>query len=163
MEPLQLGLIVSVGIFFNGEFLFVRLVAGIDAHFFYVFDRFHRRRRQEMNICHQGHVREARRRKLGANVAQASRGRYIGRRDSNDFATDFGQRDGLPNRRGDVLRVAGSHRLQANRLISAYAEIAHHDADGSAAKRMRTGCAVRHNRKSINNRQGLASAGRPAT
>ena len=41
--------------------------------------------------------------------------------------------------------VAGSHRLQANRLISAYAEITHHDADGSAAERMRTGCAVGHN------------------
>jgi hypothetical protein len=32
-----------------------------------------------------------------------------------------------------VSCVAGRHRLQANRLISAYAEIAHHDADGSAA------------------------------
>lgn len=104
-------------------------------------------------------MREARRRKLGANVTQAFRGRYIGRRNSDNFATDFGERDRLPDRRGDVLRVAGSHRLQANRLISAYAEIAHHDADGSAAKRMRTGCAVRHNRKSINNRQGLASVG----
>jgi hypothetical protein len=70
---------------------------------------------------------------LGANGPQAFRGGYIGRRNSNDFATDFGERDRLPDRRRDVLRVAGRHRLQANRLISAYAEIAHHDADGSAA------------------------------
>ena len=55
-------------------------------------------------------------------------GRVLHRRrgDAHDLATDLGQLERLRNRRLRVHRVAGDHRLDANRVVAADAHPADH-------------------------------------
>ena len=60
------------------------------------------------------------------DVLQIGRVFHRRRGDAHDLATDLGQLDRLGDRRFGVHRVAGDHRLDANRIRSADADLADH-------------------------------------
>ena len=144
MEAGELGVVVTVGVFAHREFLFVGVVTGIDANFFDVFDGFHGGAREEMDVGDEGNVGETGGGELGADGAQAFGGGNVGCGDADDFATDLGQGDGLLDGGGDVLGVAGRHRLDTDRVAAANAEAADIDGMGGTADGVVAGGAVRH-------------------
>ena len=141
-DALQLGVVVAVGILPHREFLFVRVVAGIDAHLLHVLDRLHRGGGQEMDVGHQRHVGEAGGGELLTDGLQAARGLHVGRGHADDLATHLGQGDGLPHRRGDVLGVARRHGLHADRIRAAHPDAADLHLAGAAPDGLKAGRGV---------------------
>ena len=144
VEAGELGVVVTVGVFAHREFLFVGVISGIDTDFFDVFDRFHGGAREEMDVGDEGDVGETGGGELGADGAQAFGGGNVGSGDADDFATDFGQGDGLLNGGGDVLGVAGRHRLDTQRMAAAHADDADVYGMAGTADGVVAGGAVRH-------------------
>ena len=122
VEAGEFGVVVGVGVFADGEFFLVGVVAGIDADFFDVLDGFHRGAREEMDVGDDRDVGEAGGGELGADVAQAAGGGDVGRGDADDLAADLGEGDGLLDGGGDVLGVARRHRLDADGIGAADAD-----------------------------------------
>ena len=144
VEAGELGVVVAVGVFAHREFLFVGVITGIDADFFYVFDGFHGSAREKMDVGDEGNVGETGGGELGADGAQAFCGGNVGRGDTDDFATDLSQGDGLLDGGGDVLGVAGRHRLDTDRVAAANADTADIDGMGVTADGVVAGSAVGH-------------------
>jgi len=146
VQALQLAVVIAVGVLADREFFLVRVIAGIDADLFDVLHRGHRGLRQKVNVGHQRDMAEAGGGELGADFAQALGRGHIGRGDADDFATGLRQRDRLLHRGGDILRIAGGHRLQPDRMGAADADSAHLHFDRAATDRAKTRNAVSHGR-----------------
>jgi hypothetical protein len=134
VQALQLLGVGRIGVFQHGELLLVGVVARVHADLLDVLDRLHRGRREEMDVGDQ-RLGEARRPELPPDVLERRRGGLVRGRDADDLAARFGQADRLRDRRRDVLRVGGRHRLHADRVRAPDAHAADvHDA-GEAADR----------------------------
>jgi hypothetical protein len=154
VEPLQLADVVRVAVVAHGEPLLVRIVARVDADLLDVLDGLHGRLGQEVDVGDEGDGAPTRGREARADVLQAPGGLDVGRRHPDDLAAHLGERDRLADGRGDVLRVAGRHRLDADRVRAADADAADQDLARPSADRLESGGAVGHARG-----QGLAAAG----
>jgi len=142
MEPLQLPVVFGVGIFAGCEFFLIGIVARIDAHFFHVLDRLHRRGGQKVNVRHQGHRAKTGGGELLPDLPEAFCGGHVRGGDPHDLAAHLGQRDALADGGVHVLRVAGGHRLQPERIRSADSDGAHLHGNGEAADGVKAGRAV---------------------
>ena len=143
MQALELLGVGRIGVFQHRELLLVGVVARIDADLLHVFDGFHRRDREKMDVGDERLV-EARRAELPVDVLQRDRRGLIWGRDADDFAARFRQADGLGDRGRDVLRIGGRHRLQANRIFSAHGHATHvYDAGEAADRAVAGGTVVR--------------------
>ena len=124
-NALQLRRILLVGVFDDRELLRVGVVARIDPDLLDPLGGFHRGLGFEMDVRHDRHM-AAPRAQSPDDVLQI--GRVLDRRrgDAHDLATDLGQLEGLRDRGLGVHRVAGDHRLDANRVAAADADLADH-------------------------------------
>jgi hypothetical protein len=87
-------------------------------------------------------LREAGGAELRADLLERGGGGLVRGRDADDLAACFRQADRLRDRRGDVLRVGGRHRLHPDRVVAAYGHAADvHDA-GEAADHAVAGGAI---------------------
>ena len=143
VEALQLLGVGRVGVFQHRELLLVGVVAWVHADLLHVFDRLHRRGGQEVDVGHQ-RLGEARRPELLPDLLERGRRGLVRGRDADDLAARFGQADRLRDRRCDVLRVGGRHRLHSDGVVSAHADAAHvHDAGEAADRAVAGGTGVR--------------------
>src|SRR5690606_17046658 len=138
---------VGVGVFVNGEFLFVGVVARVDADFLDVFDRFHGGGGEKVDVRDERDVAEAGGGELFADGLEACGGGDVGCGDADDFAADLGKGDGLADGGGDVLGVAGGHGLDADGVRAADADGADVDLGGIASVGAESGRAVGHDEK----------------
>ncbi len=131
-DALQFGRVLLVGVFLDGEFLGVREVARVDAHFLHPLGRFHGGVGLEMDVGHDGHLAAA---FAQARFDELQVARVLDRRrgDADDLAADRGQVERLLDARGSVHRVAGDHRLDAHRVVAADADAAHAHLTGAPA------------------------------
>ena len=153
----KLPVVVGVRVVPHREFFLVGVVARVDADFFDVLHCFHRGARQKMNVRHERDMAKAGGRELLTNGSETLGGRDVGRGDAHDFAADLGQRDGLAHRGGDVLRVAGGHRLQTHGMVAADADRADEDFVGGPAGGLKARDAVAH--ENIRKERGRRPAG----
>jgi hypothetical protein len=144
VEALEFDVVVGIRVLADGEFLFVGVVARIDADFFHVLDGLHRGGGEEMDVGDERNVAKAGGGKLLADGFEALRGGDVGRGDADDFTAHFCESDGLFDGGGDVLRVARGHRLHADGMRAADADGADHDFMGGAADGVEARGAVGH-------------------
>ena len=125
-------LVLVVGVFADGEFLFVGEVAGIDADLLDPLRGFHGGVGLEMDVGDDGHVAPGGE-ELGLDVLEI--GGVLDRRrgDADDFAADLDEVEGLLDAFAGVHRVAGEHRLDADGVGAADADFADLDLAGKAA------------------------------
>ncbi len=128
-DALQLRQVLLVRVFDDLEFLRVRVVAGIDAHFLHPLGRFQRGLGLEMDIGHDRHVAA-----LAAqpphDVLQIRRILHRGRGDADDLATHLRQRERLLHTRLRVHGVARHHRLHPDGIRPADSDRADHAPPG---------------------------------
>ena len=118
LDALQLGGVLLVGVFLDGEFFGVGVVAGIDADHLDPFGRFHRGVGLEMDVGDNRHVAAARA-QFGDDVLQVRRVLHRRRGDAHDLAADGDEFERLLHGHGGVHRVAGEHRLLHDRMVAA--------------------------------------------
>ena len=123
MEAFEFFFVVCVAVFFDCEFLFVGVVAGVDADLLDVFGGFHRGGWEEVDIGDEGDVALGGADALG-DLAECFGGFFVGCGDAHDFAADFGEGECLPDGGVDILRVGRRHGLDADRIISTHADVA---------------------------------------
>ncbi len=124
VQALELPCVLGIRVLMCARVFLVGVVARIDADFLNVFDRLHRGLRHEMNVGDERDVGKTGGGELGADLSQSLGGGDVGGGYADDFATDLGEGDGLADRRRDIQRVAGGHRLHPDRVGAA-------DADGA--------------------------------
>ncbi len=124
--------ILFVRVFLHGEFLFVSVVARIDADFFHPFDGLHGGIGLEMNVGHQGHIAPSCTQAI-ANVLEVFRNDTCLRRDTHDFAAHRRQFQGLLDAGLRIARIARQHGLHPDRVAAANAYISHRDQTRFAA------------------------------
>ena len=107
-----------VRVFLDGKFLFIGVIAGIDAHDLDPFDRFHRRFRFEMDVGDNRHeaILLA---KFRDDVLEIGRVLHRRRGDADELATDGDEFERLLHALGGVHRVAGEHGLHDDGMIAA--------------------------------------------
>ena len=133
----EFGLVFGVRIFDDSKTFFINVVAWIDANFFNVLNRFHRRRRHEMNVGDQGNILEASGAEIAANRFERLGVFHSRCGDAHDLTTRFSQQNRLLHGRGDVLRWRRTHALQHQRRRLASDQPAdlngtnHHGATGA--------------------------------
>ena len=124
-DPLQLRRVLLVRVFENLELLRVGVIAGIDPDLLHPFRGFHGRLRLEMDVGHDRHLAAALA-QPGDDVLQIRRVFHRRRGDPHDLAAGFSQLECLRDRRLGVHRVARDHRLDADRVRPADADLADH-------------------------------------
>ena len=129
--------VLLVGVFLDGEFLRVGVVAGIDADHLHPFGGFHRGIGLEVDV---GDDRDqaAALAKFSDDVLQVRRVLHGGRGDADDLAADGDEVERLLDGSRRVHRVAGEHRLHDDRATAAQNHaaaggIAHDDFAGLAS------------------------------
>ena len=96
-NPAQLSGVLLVRVFANDEFLRIRIVAGIDAHFFHPLRGFHRGFGFEMNVCDDRYI-AASVTQTFHDIFEIARVFYCWRGDPHNFAAHFCQLDRFPER-----------------------------------------------------------------
>ncbi len=144
VQALELGVVVGVRILADGEFLLVGVIAGVDADLLDVFDRLHGGGGEEVDVGDERDMAEAGGGELGADVLEALRGGDVRGGHTDDFAADLGEGDGLADGGGDVLGVAGRHRLEADGVRAPDADGTDHDFEGAAADGLEARRAIGH-------------------
>ena len=125
-------LVLVVGVLADGEFLFVGEVAGIDADFLDPLRGFHGGVGLEVDVGDDGDV-AAGGGELGLDVLEIGGVLDGGRGDADDLAADLDEVEGLLDALARVHRVAGEHRLDADGIGPADADLADLDLAGKAA------------------------------
>ena len=123
VQALEFFGIGGVGIFEDGELLFVGVIAWVDADFFDVQRGFHCSGWQEVYVGDQWHVALGGTKLLGDFTEGSGRG-FIGCCDTDDLAASFSQGERLCDGGVDVLCVGRRHRLDADRVVAADSDIA---------------------------------------
>ena len=114
----QFGVVFVVGVFLDGEFLFVGVIAGIDADDFDPFDGFHGGVGLEMDVGDDGDVAVLR--AQFADDVLEIRGVFDGGRgDADELAADGDEFERLLDAFGGVHGVAGQHGLFHDGMIAA--------------------------------------------
>ena len=80
--------VIRIGVFFNGEFFIIGIVAWVDAYFVDMVDRFHGGGRKEVNVGYKRDVALCVFEGFG-DGAEGLGGFFIGCGDTYDFATRF--------------------------------------------------------------------------
>ncbi len=117
-DPIEFLIVFIIGVFTDGEFLLVRVVARIDANLFNPFCRLHRSFRLEMNVGHQRDVAISRAESLD-NIFQVCSVLYGWRGDADDLTTNCDEIERLSDGFLSIHRVAGDHGLYADRMAAA--------------------------------------------
>jgi len=126
-----LGVLV-IGVFAGGEFFAVGVVAGVDADFLDPEGGFEGGGGDEMDVGDdRGWVAAAA--QFGDDVFEVFRVLDAGCGDAEDFAAGFDDRDGFTDAGIRVHRVGDQHRLDADRVVAADADVADFDFAGAAA------------------------------
>ena len=126
IHALQLGVVFGIGVFFDFEFLFVGVVAGVDTHLFNDLRGHQRGIGSIVNVGHQRYMHPGLPQPL-FNLAQIFR-LFDGRRGQpHDFAAGLGQLDHFSHRRLGVHGIGDGHGLDADGIAAADAHIPHHD------------------------------------
>ena len=118
LDALQLGGVLLVGVFLDGEFLRVGVIAGIDADHLDPLRRFQRGFGLEMDVGDDRHEAAARA-QFGDDVLQVRRVLHRRRGDADDLAADGDQVERLLHALGGVHRVAGEHGLHHDGMVAA--------------------------------------------
>ena len=118
----------------TANFLLSAKLPGIDAHFFHPPGGFQRGVGLEVDVGHDGHVAAAFE-QAALDKLQVARVLDRRGRDPHDLAADRREVHRLLDARLGVHRVAGDHRLDADRVVAADAHLADHDRAGAPAKR----------------------------
>ena len=118
LDAPQLFSVLRVGVFFDREFLRVRIVAGIHADDFHPLHRFHRCFRFEMDVRDDRNIAAALA-KFGDDVLQVRRVLHRRCCDADELATDGDEFKRLFHAGRRVHRVAGDHGLRHDRMIPA--------------------------------------------
>ena len=142
-DALQLRGVLLIGVLDDLEFFTVGVVARIDTDLLDPLGGLHCGLGLEMNIRHDRQIAPLRA-QSGDDVLKVGRVLHRGRGDADDLATDGRQIERLLDGRGGVHRVAGDHRLHADGIAPADADVPHpHLARRAAAIDVRR-CAVFH-------------------
>ena len=118
LDTLQFLGVLRVGVFLDGKFLGVGIVAGIDTNDFHPFHRFHRGFGLEMDVGDNRH-KTLLFVQFGDDVLQVRRVLHRRRGDAHDLATDGDEVERLLHAGGGVHRVAGDHGLDDDRMATA--------------------------------------------
>ena len=110
--------------------LFVGEIAWVDADFFDVLDRLHRRCGQEVNVGDE-RSRETRRPEFLGDVPESLCRVEALRREADDLAARFGELDTLFHRSFDIAGFGVCHRLHDDVSVADYHSADVHLADGS--------------------------------
>jgi hypothetical protein len=131
-DALQLRLVLDVAVLSDLELLFVGVVAGVHPDFFHPLGGFEGGVRLEMDVRHQRHL-AAGGAHLAGDVLQIRRINLLLRRDPDNFATGIRECQDLRDTGGRVAGVGSDHRLHADRVVAADADVSDpHLAGGSA-------------------------------
>ncbi len=125
-------LVLVVGVLAHGELLFVGEVAGVDTDFLDPLRGFHGGVGLEVDVGDDGHV-AAGGGELGLDVLEIGGVLHRRRGDADDLAADVDQIQRLLDALACVHRVAGEHRLDADGVGPADADLANLDLAGQAA------------------------------
>ena len=131
-DTVEFLLILGVGVLADFEFFLIGVVAGIDADFFHPFGSFESGVRLEMDVSDERHLAAC-----GAHLAGdvfQIRGvdfRLCG--DSHHFAAGVCEAEDFRDAGGGVAGVRGDHRLHADRVMRAYADVSDHHLAGDSA------------------------------
>ena len=123
VQPFEFFGVSSIGIFEDGEFLFVRVVAWIDTYLIDVEGGLHRSGGEEVNVSDQWYV-TFRGAELFRDLAERLGGGFVGRGDTDDLAARFSEGKGLRDGSIDVLRVGRRHRLDADWIVATDGDVA---------------------------------------
>ncbi len=124
--------VLVVGVFADGELLFVGEVAGVDAHFVDPLGGFHGGVGLEVDVGDDGDVATGGE-EFGLDGLEVGSVLDRGCGDADEFAADLDQVEGLLDALAGVHGVAGEHRLDADRVGAANADFAHFHLAGVAA------------------------------
>ena len=147
-DPIQLRRVLFVGVFADLEFFRVGVVARIDAHFLHPFCRFHRCVGLEMDVGDDRHIAAALAQTFD-DVLEIARILHRRRGDADDLAAGVRQLHRLLDRRLGVHRVAGDHRLDANRIVSADADVSNLHLARGAAMVLKRITAIAHENRNV--------------
>ena len=123
VQPFEFFGVSGIGIFEDGEFLFVRIVAWIDTYFLDVESGLHRSGGEEVNVSDQWHVTFGGA-ELFRDFAERLGGGFVGCGDTDDLAARFSEGKSLRDGSIDVLRVSRRHRLDADRIVATDGDVA---------------------------------------
>ena len=148
LDALQLFHVLRVGVFLDGKFFGVGVVAGVHADDFHPLHSFHRGFRLEMDVGHDGHGAAAFA-EFGDDDLQVRRVLHGRGGDAHDLATDGDEIERLLHTGGGVHRVTGDHGLHDNGAVAADDDaavggVADNDFAGDAAVMEEGGFAVFH-------------------
>jgi hypothetical protein len=132
-NAVKLGLVFGVGVFADGEFFFVGIVAGVDADGFDPLGGFQGGVGFEMDVGHDGDVGEAVLVEGAANVLEVGGVFAGGGGDADDLAAGAGQEQGLAQAGFGVHGVGGEHGLDDDGVVAAHADGADNDFSGGTA------------------------------
>lgn len=124
--------VVGIGVFFDGKFFIVGVVAWVDAYFVDVFCRFHCGGREKMYISDEGDVALCVFEGL-CDGAEGLSGFFVWGGDTNDFATGFSEGEALFNSGLNVLGGGGGHGLDANGIFASNGGVSDADFSGGYA------------------------------
>ena len=126
LEPLDLRLVLRVGVLADSELLAVGVVAGVHADLLDVLDGLHRGARREVDVGDEGHadLSSGERAANFGKVARIGRGRD---RHADDLAAGLHHADDLRDCRRRVGRRGRRHRLDADRIAPSDPDVADHD------------------------------------
>jgi hypothetical protein len=131
LDALQLGRVLGVRVLAHGEALAVGEVAGVDPHLLHVVGRFHRRRRVEVDVRHQGDA-DAFLAQDAPDGAQVTGVFHRRGGDAHDLAAGLHQALGLGDGGVRVHRIRRGHGLDAEGIGAADADLADGDGAGGA-------------------------------
>ena len=124
--PFQLRLVLVVRVFADLEFLLVSIVAGVHADFLHPFRGLHGGVGFEMNVGDQRHVATGGA-DFAGDVLKVGGINFRLRGDPHDFTTRLRQIQNLADAGRRIAGVGGDHRLHADRVFPADADISDHD------------------------------------
>ena len=115
--------VVGIGVFFDGKFFIVGVVAWVDAYFVDVFCRFHGGGREKMYISDKGDVTLC----VFECLCDGAEGLgrfFVWGGDANDFATGFSEGEALFDSGLYILGWGGGHGLDANGIFASNGGVA---------------------------------------
>lgn len=128
-DALEFLLVLGIRVFADFEFLFIRIVAGIDADFLDPYCGLHGGVGFEMDIRHQRHWATGGTHLTG-DVFQV-RGVDFGLGgDADDFTTGPRECQNLSDTGRGIAGVRGDHRLDTDRVVATDSDMSHHDLPG---------------------------------